>query len=195
MEPEEKSRWDARYKERPQSWAEPDEFLVRSYDEFLSDRPPGLALDLAGGAGRNSLFLIARGWRVDLVDISEVALQLAKEKFRSAKRSAVDGKLNVKAVDLNAVSDFGRSEYELIVVFYFLRRELFPALIAALKPGGTLVYRTYTIDRMNVPGGPSDPAYLLQPGELRQAFDSLEILYYNETKTGKAAAELVAKKA
>ncbi len=195
MEPEEKSRWDARYKERPQSWAEPDEFLVRSYDEFLSDRPPGLALDLAGGAGRNSLFLIARGWRVDLVDISEVALQLAKEKFRSAKRSAVDGKLNVKAVDLNAISDFGRSEYELIVVFYFLRRELFPALIAALKPGGTLVYRTYTIDRMNVPGGPSDPAYLLQPGELRQAFDSLEILYYNETKTGKAAAELVAKKA
>jgi len=195
MEPEEKSRWDARYKERPESWAEPDEFLVRSYDEFLSDRPPGLALDLAGGAGRNSLFLIARGWRVDLVDISEVALQLAKEKFRSAKRSAVDGKLNVKAVDLNAVSDFGRSEYELIVVFYFLRRELFPALIAALKPGGTLVYRTYTIDRMNVPGGPSDPAYLLQPGELRQAFDSLEILYYNETKTGKAAAELVAKKA
>ncbi len=195
MEPEEKSRWDARYKERPQSWAEPDEFLVRSYDEFLSDRPPGLALDLAGGAGRNSLFLIARGWRVDLVDISEVALQLAKEKFRSAKRSAVDGKLNVKAVDLNAVSDFGRSEYELIVVFYFLRRELFPALIAALKPGGTLVYRTYTIDRMNVPGGPADPAYLLQPGELRQAFDSLEILYYNETKTGKAAAELVAKKA
>ncbi len=195
MEPEEKSRWDARYKERPESWAEPDEFLVRSYDEFLSDRPPGLALDLAGGAGRNSLFLIARGWRVDLVDISEVALQLAKEKFRSAKRSAVDGKLNVKAVDLNAVSDFGRSEYELIVVFYFLRRELFPALIAALKPGGTLVYRTYTIDRMNVPGGPTDPAYLLQPGELRQAFDSLEILYYNETKTGKAAAELVAKKA
>ncbi len=195
MEPEEKSRWDARYKERPQSWAEPDEFLVRSYDEFLSDRPPGLALDLAGGAGRNSLFLIARRWRVDLVDISEVALQLAKEKFRSAKRSAVDGKLNVKAVDLNAISDFGRSEYELIVVFYFLRRELFPALIAALKPGGTLVYRTYTIDRMNVPGGPSDPAYLLQPGELRQAFDSLEILYYNETKTGKAAAELVAKKA
>jgi hypothetical protein len=64
-------------------------------------------------------------------------------------------------------------------------------LIAALKSGGILIYRTYTIDRMNVPGGPTDPAYLLQPGELRKAFKSLEIIFYNETKTGKAAAELV----
>jgi tellurite methyltransferase len=190
MEPEEKSRWDARYRERPESWTEPDEFLVRAYHEFLRDQPPGQALDLAGGAGRNSLFLVERGWRVNLVDISEVALELAKEKVRAAT-----GELNVQGLDLNVTSNLGRNKYDLIVVFYFLRRELFPALVSALKQGGTLVYRTYTIDRMNAPGGPTDPAYLLQPGELRQAFDSLEIIYYNETKAGKAAAELVAKKA
>lgn len=195
MEPEEKSRWDARYTERPEAWTEPDEFLVRVYGQFLKVQPAGAALDLAGGAGRNSLFLIEQGWRVDLLDISEVALGLAKKKFHSVQAGAGVGTLRTEAVDLNQAIDLGRDRYDLIVAFYFLRRELFPALMAALKPGGILIYRTYTIDRMNVPGGPSDPAYLLQPGELREAFHSLDILYYNETKTGKAAAEVVAKKA
>ena len=195
MEPEEKNRWDARYQERPELWTPADEFLIRACDQFLRWQQAGVALDLAGGAGRNSMFLVERGWSVDLVDISDVALRLAKEKFQAVAAKSVAGKLNAAQLDLNTASDLGQDKYDLIVVFYFLRRELFPALIAALKRGGMLIYRTYTIDRMNVPGGPTDPAYLLQPGELREAFESLEILYYNESRTGKAAAELVAKKA
>jgi tellurite methyltransferase len=202
MEPEEKIKWDARYKERPEAWLEPDEFLVRSYDQFLQSQPAGLALDLAGGAGRNSTYLLERGWNVTLMDISQVGLGLAREKASSLENrmaqppSAVAmGSLHTEHADLNAISDLGTDRFDLIVIFYFLRRELFPALISALKPGGILIYRTYTIDRMNVAGGPGDPAYLLQPDELRQAFNSLDVLYYNETKTGKAAAELVARKA
>jgi tellurite methyltransferase len=194
MEPEEKTRWDTRYHERPESWTTADEFLIRVCDQFLRERPAGVALDLAGGAGRNSLFLIERGWSVDLVDISDVALRLAKEKFQALAGHPVAGKLNAAQLDLNTANELGQDKYDLIVVFYFLRRELFPALLAALKSGGLLIYRTYTIDRMNVPGGPTDPAYLLQPGELREAFQSLEILYYNETRTGKAAAEFVGRK-
>jgi tellurite methyltransferase len=202
MQPEEKIKWDARYKERPEAWLEPDEFLVRAYDQFLQSQPAGLALDLAGGAGRNSTYLLERGWNVTLMDISQVGLGLAREKASSLENrmaqppSAVAmGFLHTEHADLNAISDLGTDRFDLIVIFYFLRRELFPALISALKPGGILIYRTYTIDRMNVAGGPGDPAYLLQPDELRQAFHSLDILYYNETKTGKAAAELVARKA
>jgi tellurite methyltransferase len=202
MEPEEKIKWDARYKERPEAWLEPDEFLVSSYDQFLQSQPAGLALDLAGGAGRNSTYLLERGWNVTLMDISQVGLGLAREKASSLENrmaqppSAVAlGSLHTEHADLNAITDLGTDRYDLIVAFYFLRRELFPALISALKPGGILIYRTYTIDRMNVAGGPGDPAYLLQPDELKQAFHSLDILYYNETKTGKAAAELVARKA
>ena len=195
MEPEEKTRWDTRYQERPEAWMTADEFLIRACDQFLHERPAGVALDLAGGAGRNSMFLVERGWQVDLVDISDVALRLAKEKFQVVAGHQVAGKLNAAQFDLNTANDLGQDKYDLIVVFYFLRRELFPALIAALKSGGMLIYRTYTIDRMNVPGGPTDPAYLLQPDELREAFNELDILSYNETKTGKAAAELVARKA
>jgi tellurite methyltransferase len=202
MEPEEKIKWDARYRDHPESWTQPDDFLVRAYDQFLQSQTPGLALDLAGGAGRNSTYLLERGWNVTLMDISQVGLGLAREKASSLEDrvalppSAVAlGSLHTERADLNAITDLGTDLYDLIVVFYFLRRELFPALISALKPGGILIYRTYTIDRMNVAGGPGDPAYLLQPHELREAFYPLEILHYNETKTGKAAAELVGRKA
>jgi len=201
MEPEEKIKWDARYRDHPESWTQPDDFLVRVYHQFLQSQASGLALDLAGGAGRNSTYLLERGWNVTLMDISEVGLGLAREKASSLENreaqspSAVAlGSLHTERADLNAITGLGTDRYDLIVAFYFLRRELFPALICALKPGGILIYRTYTIDRMNVAGGPGDPAYLLQPDELRQAFHSLEILHYNEIRTGKAAAELVARK-
>ena len=150
-----------------------------SMTNFCRDKPPGLALDLAGGAGRNSTYLLERGWNVTLMDISEWDWAWPGKKASSLEDreaqppSAVAlGSLHTERADLNAITDLGSDQYDLIVVFYFLRRELFPALISALRPGGILIYRTYTINRMNVAGGPSDPAYLLQPDELRQAFHS-----------------------
>jgi tellurite methyltransferase len=199
---EEKNRWDTRYTESPESWTEPDDYLKRAYEEFLTTVPPGRALDLAGGAGRNSLFLLQRGWQVKLVDISEVGLSLAKEKAAKLIVSSNTGRsacatrvsLETEILDLNTLNDLGENQYDLVVVFYFLRRDLFPAIIRALKPGGFLVYRTYTIDRMKVPGGPEDPRYLLQPNELLRAFSALRVLHYHETTEGKAAAELVGRK-
>jgi SAM-dependent methyltransferase len=189
MRPGEQTRWDERYTESPQSWTEPDEFLKRVFDEFLHNAEPGQALDLAGGAGRNSIYLLERGWHVKLMDISEVGLGLAREK---AKADAE--RFSTQQADLNAITEFGADQYDLILIFYFLKRELFPAIVRALKPGGFLVYRTYTIDRMKVPGGPDDPRYLLQPNELLSAFSELRVLHYHETTEGKAAAELVARK-
>ena len=202
---EDQSRWNARYKESPSSWIEPDTFLVSAYHEFLADARPGRALDLAGGAGRNAVWLAQRGWRVKLIDISDVALSLAREKLVSAERgsssssqpraSAVPfGDLETGIVDLNSVDHLGTEIYDLVIAFYFLRRALFPAITRALKPGGTLIYRTYTLDRMKVSGGPSDPKYLLQANELLHAFKSIRVLHYHEMMAGKAAAELIARK-
>lgn len=203
MNTEEQASWNQRYSESPQSWVEPDSFLINGYDEFLAKTAPAAALDVAGGAGRNAVWLAEHGWRVKLIDISDVALKMAREKFESmnkasspqAKNAAVrKGSLKTEIVDLNAISHLGTEEYDLLVVFYFLRRELFPAIARALKPGGTLIYRTYTIDRMKAPGGPSDPKYLLQPNELLHAFPGLRVLHYREMLQGKAAAELVGRK-
>jgi SAM-dependent methyltransferase len=191
MDHDEKAHWDTRYREKPGSWTEPDEFLTQAYAAFLSTSPSGSALDLAGGAGRNALFLLRRGWRVKLLDISEVGLQLAREK---AEAEGLSSNMTAELVDLNTILDLGSADYDLVMVFNFLRRELFPALAAALKPGGLLVYKTYTTARQDFGSGPSDRRYLLEPNELREAFSSLNILHYREIIPGKSSAELVAQK-
>lgn len=188
---DEKTHWDKRYREKPDSWTEPDELLIAAYERFLGNTPPGLALDLAGGAGRNALFLLQRGWRVALLDISEVGLSLAREKAAAENLSS---SLTTERVDLNNVLDLGNSQYDLITVFYFLRRDLFPALTTALKPGGVLIYKTYTTARRDFGNGPGDRRYLLEPNELRKAFSSLHVLHYEETTEAKSAAALVARR-
>jgi tellurite methyltransferase len=198
MRPEAQIRWDARYTESPGSWTEPDDFLKRAYDEYLATLTPGKAMDLAGGAGRNSLFLVERRWQVKLIDASEVGLGLAREKAIAVTPKSVAehvGSLETEVVDLDHASDLGTDLYDAILVFYFLKRELFPAMLRALKPQGHLIYRTYTVDRMKAPGGPDDPNYHLQSNELLHAFaPAMRVLHYHETLEGKAAAELVGRK-
>ena len=203
IDSEDQLRWNQRYTESPSSWVEPDTFLISAYQEFLAHTQPGTALDIAGGAGRNAVWLAERGCQVKLIDVSDIALEMAREKFSSLERgssshppsvAAHRGELQTEVVDLNSIQDLGIEQYDLITVFYFLRRELFPAITRALKPGGTLIYRTYTVDRMKVPGGPSDPKYLLQPNELLHAFSGMRVLHYHEMVAGKAAADLVARK-
>jgi hypothetical protein len=92
------------------------------------------------------------------------------------------------------MQDLGREQYDLVVVFFFLQRDLFPALTAALKPGGFLIYKTYTTEQKHFIGGPSHPMFLLEPNELLRAFPSLRVLHYHETIREKGVAELVARK-
>jgi len=193
MPTDEQSCWDARYTGRPESWTEPDEFLQQAWTQYLSDAPSGAALDLAGGAGRNAAFLLARGWCVRLLDISAVGVQLAREKAVALEPPA-QARLQSEVLDLNTISDLGSGAFDLVIVFYFLRRELFPAIFKALKPGGLLIYKTHTIEQMNLQGGPHHPDHLLQHGELRQAFAQMQILHFEERTAERALAELIARK-
>jgi tellurite methyltransferase len=187
----EKTIWDKKYSERSHSSLEPDPFLVSAYEEFIADRPTGSALDLAGGVGRHSIWLAQRGWRVKLLDISEVGIRQAEE---NAARTGTASSISVKACDLSTAQELGREQYDLVVVFFYLQREVFPALAAAIKPGGFLIYKTYTTEQKNFSGGPSHPMFLLEPNELLRAFSSLRVLRYHETIQQKGVAELVARK-
>ncbi len=155
---DEKTLWDKKYSERSHGSLEPDPFLVSAYDEFLASRPPGIALDVAGGVGRHAIWLAQQGWRVKLLDISEVGIKQAAE---NAKRTGTAGSISSEVRDLNVMQDLGREQYDLVIVFFFLQRELFPALIPALKPGGILIYKTYTTEQKHFTGGPSHPMFLL----------------------------------
>lgn len=188
---DERTLWDKKYSERSHGSLEPDPFLVSAYDEFFFGTTPGLALDVAGGVGRHSIWLAQRGWRVKLLDISEVGIKQAEE---NAKRSGTAGSISSEVGDLNTMQDLGQEQYDLVVVFFFLQRQLFPALAAAIKPGGFLIYKTYTTEQKNFSGGPSHPMFLLEPNELLHAFRSQRVLHYHETIQQKGVAELVARK-
>jgi tellurite methyltransferase len=195
MATDEKNLWDKKYSERSHSSLEPDPFLVSAHDEFLCATTPGLALDIAGGVGRHAIWLAQRGWRTRLIDISDVGIGLAeKNASRALGPVAKEFLITAEVADLHSIQDFGREQYDLVLVFYFLQRELFPALAAALKPGGFLIYKTYTTEQKNFAGGPSHPMFLLEPNELLREFSSMRVLHYHETIQEKGVAELVARK-
>lgn len=195
MTNDEKAKWNQKYSSGLHTSLEPEPFLVSVYDRFLAGRPPGNALDIAGGAGRHALWLATRGWRVRLIDVSEVAVARAVENARRLIPASNEPLLRADVMDLSQVSDLGEWQFDVAIVFSYLQRPLFPVLFRALKAGGILIYQTYTVEAPSLGCGPSNPEYLLRPGELRQAFQSMEILDYRErswTKSG--AAELVARK-
>jgi tellurite methyltransferase len=191
MEIDEKALWNKKYSERSHGSLDPDPFLVSAYEEFLSGNRPGNALDVAGGVGRHAIWLAQRGLRVKLLDVSEVGIKQAEQ---NAIRAGTAASISTEIRDLNTMQDLGRDRYDLVLVFFFLQRDLFPALATALKPGGFLIYKTYTTEQKRFIGGPSHPMFLLEPNELLRAFPSLRVLHYHETIQEKGVAELVARR-
>lgn len=189
MAEDEKALWNRKYAEGSHTSLAPDPLLVSAHAEFVCGIPPGKALDVAGGVGRHAIWLAERGWQAKLVDVSETGIEIAQE---NAQQRQV--RLEPQVLDLNTVSDLGREHYDLILVFFYLRRKLFPALISALRPNGILIYKTYTTEQRKFAGGPTHPLHLLQPNELLHAFQSLHILHYHETTKAKGVAELLGKK-
>jgi SAM-dependent methyltransferase len=190
MSIDDQTRWNEKYTQGSHSWETPDDFLAEAYAKFMEGAAPGHALDLAGGAGRHSLWLAERGWQVTLLDVSDVGVALAQRKTQDAAVS-----LDARVADLHeAGADLG-GPYDLIVVFFFLHRPLFPAMLKALSPGGCVIYKTYTIGQMQFDKGPRDAEFLLQYGELQKAFSELEMLHYREAVSGeRAVVEMVGRK-
>jgi SAM-dependent methyltransferase len=136
------------------------------------------------------LWLVERGWRVTLLDISDVAL--AQAQAEAECRGLAIEVLNQDA----GQAELGAKKFDLIMVFFFLDRALFPAITEALKPGGLLMYKTYTVDHPRLSGGrgPTHPMHLLKRNELVRAFSDLDMLFYREIVIGRGVAELVAQK-
>jgi SAM-dependent methyltransferase len=87
--------------------------------------------------------------------------------------------------------DLGDSAYDLIVVTHYLHRPLFPALVRALAPGGVLLYETFTIGQA-ARGRPTNPAFLLGPGELSQLVAPLSVVRQRDGDVnGKLVASVV----
>lgn len=142
--------------------------------------PKGQALDVAAGSGRNALYLASHGFHVDAMDRDEQAMaQLAA----TAKQRNLPN-LTVRTVDLERKTEerpeFPKQEYDAIIVFFYLHRPLFPALIDSLKPNGVLVYETFTIDNYLRHRHPRRWEFCLAHNELLRLTSSLRVLSYDE---------------
>ncbi len=164
MSDADKERWNARYASGEYiARSHPSELLARWIDRL----PKGRALDVACGAGRNALFLAAKGYRVEAMDISSVALERAatrarkeglevrwieadlegiarrlreRSKAREEVRSPIPETSEEDGAPLASATSIPRCAYRLVVVCRFLDRPLIPHLIEALAPGGYLLY-------------------------------------------------------
>jgi 2-polyprenyl-3-methyl-5-hydroxy-6-metoxy-1,4-benzoquinol methylase len=186
----EREHWNQKYRDAPEAWVEPDPFLPRAFAEYIRPSLPagGHALDLAGGAGRHSIWLAEQGWEVTLIDISETGVE-------QARRNAGVGASRIHFV-IDDLTGFAASQtqFDVVMAFFFLDRRIFTEIVKAIRPGGLLVYKTLTLAQLKLAGGPRDPAHLLEDGELLQLAGGLEVLHYREEVAKKATAELVARK-
>lgn len=184
MSEEDRQKWNARYRADGPLTGPPAAFLT-GLNDLLPRR--GRALDVAGGSGRNAVWLARRGLDVTLVDVSAAALELAMAAAGTTPLHTALADLDVDLLPAGA--------WDLIVSFNFLWRELFDVAPRLLAPGGLLVYAQPTVKNLERHAKP--PAdYLLEVGELPGLVRDLEILLCEEgwTADGRHEARLVARR-
>lgn len=133
----------------------------------------GHALDLACGSGANSILLAQQGLHVVAWDIADVAIA-ALQSEAQARGLPVHAAVRDVAANPPAPETF-----DIIVVSYFLNRDIIPALIRALRPGGLIYYQTFIQQRVS-DRGPQREEFRLADQELLQLFSGLQVLFYRE---------------
>ncbi len=134
-----------------------------------------IALDLACGAGRHSVYLAKQGFKVFALDISKVALD-AVDKY--IEKEGLSGKVSTVHTDLDNFSP-EIALYDVIVMSNFLDRELIKRACVGLKKGGLFFVETYMDDPSNEKKD-SNPDFLLQKGELKSLFTQEIASYFDE---------------
>lgn len=172
MSRSDREQWDQRYADPSVNLKiEPHVLLVHHAPPY---RPGIRALELACGLGRDALWLAAQGYQVDAIDISFTALRQARADMLRRKIGGV----NFILADLDHFPLPDRF-YDLVYVFRFLDRGLFPAIRERVRPGGRVIYETLNTHRLEThPDTRAD--HMLQPGELRRFFPGWHVLYASD---------------
>ena len=171
-----RQQWDERYSGAEFEWSmHPNQFVA----EQLAGLPPGRALDLAAGEGRNSVWLAGRGWSVTAVDFSRVGLE--KGRKLSAAHGLAASQVDWVVADLSEYVP-ARSAFDLVLIAYLqvdaaLRDRVLAAAAAALVPGGTLLVVGHDLTNLTGGvGGPQDPEVLYTPEAITAGLPALRIL-------------------
>lgn len=162
-------KWDKKYKETPKLLEKRDVGI--KLKEAIKYSKVGLALDIACGVGKNSIFLAQNNFDVESLDISKVALDvLNKHNYPN---------ITTVLKDLDGFEP-EENKYNLIVMTNFLDRDMIPKLAKGLNLNGILFIETYMEHESNTKKS-SNSNYLLKEGELKTFFnDDYKVLNYSE---------------
>ncbi len=137
-------------------------------------KPGGSALDVASGSGRHSQLLLRSGMAVTAID-------------RDPDQQPDAPGLAKIAADLETDAGWPLTgqHFDLVVVTNYLRRPILAGIIGAVAPGGLLLYETFAMGNERF-GKPSNPDFLLRPGELKAAALAcgLEVIAFEEAELG-----------
>lgn len=147
-----------------------------------------LALDLAMGEGRHAVLLAEAGFVTFGVDRSLERLQTARVRTRQRSLAVCQW-----AADLDTYP-LPRARFDLLFCTRFLLRARWTDLQQLVRPGGFVVYETFTTAQLTKGVGPGSPDHLLEPGELRRAFATWDVVFSEEVEEPAAMARLVARK-
>jgi SAM-dependent methyltransferase len=192
------STWDERYRSTDLVWgAQPNQFVRRECESL----PPGDALDLACGQGRNALWLARLGWRVTGIDYSPVAIGRART-LTAEEAPEVAGRLTWMVGDATQPTVEERSADLVLIAYFQLPPDDFGRMLHnaahALRAGGTMVVVGH--DRRNLTegvAGPQDIDRLHDPAVLRAQLEELGLVVERaetvdrETDAGTALDTLV----
>ena len=150
--------------EQPSAW-------VQRWSHLVRER--GVVLDVACGYGRHARWFHQRNHPVVLVDRSQEAVDAIADAIPASAHEAV-------VADIEAGPwPFAGRQFDAVVVTNYLWRPLLPTLLAALAPGGVLIYETFTQGNETV-GKPSRPDFLLRTGELLETCRALRVVAFEE---------------
>ncbi len=187
MSLKDKEKWNAKYGSSAcLTGREPSGWLA-DHADLLDGK--GQALDIAMGEGRNSLFAASLGYDVLGIDISDVGVARAESL---AHENNLTIRTRIADLDTYPIEE---NTYDLILCFYFLERNLFEGIRKGLKPGGILIFETFTEDYLQYSGFKRE--WVLEHDELLKAFSGLKVIDYRETdepENETAYASLVARK-
>src|SRR2546430_17154291 len=119
-------RWNERYRGGERGPSHPASILVDALDLL----PPGRALDLACGAGRNAAYLVQHGWSVVAVDRSTAAIEMVRQ---------IEGPIETQVLDLERDRlPYSDASFDVGCIIHFMHRPLFEEGKRLLRPGGVV---------------------------------------------------------
>ena len=172
--------WNAHFADPEYTVPQPDPLVIGLADSL----PPGCALDLACGAGRHAIYLARLGWRVTAVDSAGSAIERVRRAAPEIDARVADLERGEFVIELAA--------FDLICDFYYLQRDLFPAIREGVRPGGVFA------GAIHLREAGRNPRFSMESGELRAEFAGWKISYYSEhgdAGRSRRSARIVARRA